>query len=75
MKKAIKIVEDWSTLNKMLLNKNKCGILLFSKKGNTLTSKEWKINNENGIEGIKFLQNYKYLGINFNKSLNPKNHI
>ena len=56
----------------MELNKKKCGIMLISAKSNTFTKKE--INKQN-ILNIEFVKNYKYLGINFNKSLNPILHI
>ncbi len=34
------MVDDWCTDNKMELNKNKCGILQYSKRGNNLSTKE-----------------------------------
>ena len=65
-KKVIKLVDKWTTQNFMALNKQKCGILQLSNRGNTFTKQEKELAN---IEGIPFVKQYKYLGITFNKSL------
>ena len=44
----------------MELNKNKCGIIRFSTKSNTLT-KEQKTQKQ--VRDIKYVTTYKYLGI------------
>ena len=56
----------------MALNKLKCGTIKISKKNKTLTLKEIA---EDNIQGIKYVDTYKYLGIQFDKRMQPTNHL
>ncbi len=53
----------------MKLNKQKCGILQLGGRGNTLSKNERKLKE---IADVPYVSQYKYLGIRFNKSMNPQ---
>ena len=58
---ALDIVERWSVVNSMELNKKKCGVLDLCKKSMPLDRKE--------IGGVSFVSEYKYLGVPLDQSL------
>ncbi len=61
---AVSIIEDWSTRNGALLNKKKCGILSIRRKEVVASRKE--------LQGIPFVQTYKYLGVPLDSALTLK---
>jgi len=61
---AISKIETWSRDNGALINKKKCGILPIRKREMPLSRKE--------LEGIPFVQTYKYLGVPLDSSLTLK---
>ena len=61
---ALSTIEDWSMKNGALLNKKKCGILPIRKREVATTRKE--------LEGIPFVQTYKYLGVPLDSALTLK---
>ena len=63
---VINIIDKWSTLNKIKVNKLKSGIMLLKHNDNT---------NENNIEEYPIITEYKYLGILINDKMNIKKHI
>ena len=56
----------------MALNKAKCGTIKVSSRGKKLTQQEIK---EDNVLGIKFVDSYKYLGIQLDKRLQPSYHL
>ena len=64
VKSALRIVEGWATTNSMELNKKKCGILSVCRKSSPIRRKE--------IDGVPFVEEYKYLGIPLDQSLTLK---
>ncbi len=71
-RRTIKIIERWGRREGLLRNKDKCGILTFSKKSENLAS--WEIEKKS-IYGIPFVKKYKYLGVTLNKKLNAKANL
>jgi len=61
---AISMIETWSHENGALINKKKCGILPIHKREVPLLRKD--------LEGIPFVQTYKYLGVPPDSSLTLK---
>ena len=61
---VISIIDNWSTLNKIKVNKLKSGIMILKHNDNT---------NENNIEEYPIITEYKYLGILINDKMNKKN--
>jgi len=61
---AISMIETWSRENGALINKKKCGILPIRRREVPLSRKE--------LEGIPFVQTYKYLGVPLDSSLTLK---
>jgi hypothetical protein len=55
----------------MIINKNKCGIMVFNSTHNKLT--KWETNLK--IRDIQLVDCYKYLGVELNKQLLTHNHI
>ena len=70
--KAISIIEHWTKSNEMTINKKKCGILQLGRQGNA-KSKEIKLDVK--LKGFPYVQNYKYLGIKFNRNFNTSSHL
>ena len=62
----INIIDKWSTLNKIKVNKLKSGIMILKNNDNT---------NENNIEEYPIINEYKYLGILIYDKMNIKKHI
>ena len=62
---AIHIIDKWSKLNGINVNKLKSGIMIVN---------NYKID-ENNIEGYPIIKEYKYLGILINDKMNIQNHI
>ena len=62
---VIKIIDNWSKLNGINVNKLKSGIMIVN---------NYKID-ENNIEGYPIIKEYKYLGILINDKMNIQNHI
>ena len=63
----IKIIDKWTILNKINVNKAKSGIMIISK--------NIKEDNDNNIEGYPIITKYKYLGILINDKMNIQSHI
>ena len=63
---VINIIDKWSTLNKIKVNKLKSGIMILKYNDNT---------NENNIEEYPIINEYKYLGILINDKMNIQKHI
>jgi hypothetical protein len=77
LKKAIKIIDDWSKRNGMLLNKKKSGIIIFARRkaikipmmetedlknsGRKTMKRKW-VPTQDNIGGIPICEKYKYLG-------------
>jgi hypothetical protein len=63
---VINIIDKWSTLNKINVNKLKSGIMVLKNNNNT---------NENNIEEYPIINEYKYLGILIDDKMNIQKHI
>ena len=63
---VINIIDKWSTLNKIKVNKLKSGIMILKNNDNA---------NENNIEEYLIINEYKYLGILINDKMNIQKHI
>jgi len=70
LRKAIKIIEDWSNQAGIPINYKKSGILNIIK-----TTRTPKIIKEEMIENYPVVKKYKYLGVWLDEKLNPKTHI
>ncbi len=64
LRSAISILEEWSRENGAILNRKKCGILPIRRREVPVSRKE--------LEGIPFVQTYKYLGVPLDSSLTLK---
>jgi hypothetical protein len=64
IRSAVSLIEDWSIANGAQLNKAKCGILPIRKREAPSSRKE--------LEGIPFVQTYKYLGVPLDSSMTLK---
>ena len=62
---VIHIIDKWTQLNKINVNKLKSGIMILN---------NYKIEEDN-IEGYPIIKEYKYLGIIINDKMNIQNHI
>ena len=62
---VIKIIDKWSILNGIKVNKNKSGIMILIN----------DIKEKDNIEGYPIIKEYKYLGIVIDNKLNIKKHI
>jgi len=63
---VIKIIDKWTELNKINVNKLKSGIMILN---------NYKDIEEDNIEGYPIINEYKYLGILINDKMNIQNHI
>jgi hypothetical protein len=63
---VINIIDKWSKLNKIKVNKLKSGIMILKHNDNT---------NENNIEEYPIIKEYKYLGILIDDKMNIQKHI
>ena len=62
---VIKIIDKWSKLNGINVNKNKSGIMILKN----------DIKEKDNIDGYPIIREYKYLGILINFKMNIQNHI
>ena len=62
---VIKIIDKWSKLNGIKVNKNKSGIMILKN----------DIKEKDNIDGYPIIKEYKYLGILINDKMNIQNHI
>ena len=62
---VIKIIDKWSKLNGIKVNKNKSGIMILKN----------DIKEKDNIDGYPIIREYKYLGILINFKMNIQNHI
>ena len=69
LKTIITTIEEWTTENGLLLNKNKSGILQVTENRQRITL------NQKEINGIPVVKSYKYLGIHINSKINLEHHI
>jgi len=58
---ALSIVQEWAAENGAEVNKKKCGILRITKRETPISKKT--------IEGVDFVQKYRYLGVPLDQSL------
>ena len=64
----LKIIERWMEDNEMEVNPSKCGIMIINKENEIVDVEEIKYKNEI----IPIVDNYIYLGVNFNNKLDLK---
>jgi len=65
------LVSDWLKLNKLSLNINKTKCMAFRTRHRRVALPQISISNEN----IEYVQNFNFLGINFNENLNWNVHL
>ena len=68
VKQVIRIIEEWSEINGLIVNKKKNGIMqvMGTKKQTTLK--------DDNISGIPVVKSYKYLGLHIDERLSVENH-
>ena len=68
LKSKLNVIERWMEDNEMEVNPSKCGIMIINKENENIETEEIKYKNE----VIPIGENYIYLGVDFNNSLDLK---